>query len=358
MGTLTKRKEIDMGKKICFWAAALAFLVGPAYGASVEDFYKGKTVRIVVGYGPGGATDTNARLVANVLSKHIPGHPTIVVQNRPGGGSLLAANIVYNSEPRDGTVIASFSSGRILSQAIGEPGVRFDAAKYQWLSSTFDTSVMCAVRNDAGVTRIEDIIGAKGKEVVLSSFGKGGISHLPPVVFNAVFGTKFKVVTGYRSGGAQRLAVKNSEVQGFCTSFQTAKSTESGMFEGPAACCKVLIIAGSELEDHPFLKGVTAAERYAKKLGKSKNEIAMLRAINATNRISLPQAVAPGVPKDRVQALRRAFARSFKDPELRKLANRMKMDLKPKTGEEVGRIVQELLQTPKSVLARLKELSQ
>ncbi len=347
-----------MSKKIWLWVAALAFLAAPAYGGSVADFYKGRTIRIVVGYGPGGATDTNARLVSRVLSKHIPGNPTIVVQNRPGGGSMLAANIVYNAEPRDGTVIASFSSGRILTQAIGAPGVRFDAAKYQWLSSTFDTSVMCAVRTDAGVARIEDIMGAKGKEVVLSSFGKGGISHLPPVVFNAVFGTKFKVVTGYRSGGAQRLAVKNNEVQGFCTSTQTIKSTEAAMFEGPAACCKVLIVAGSVVEDHPFLKGLLGAEKFAQKLGKSKDEIAMLRAINATNRISLPQAVAPGVPKDRVQALRRAFERAYKDPELRKLANRMRMDLKPKTGEEVGRIVQELLQTPKSVLARLKELSE
>jgi len=152
--------------------------------------------------------------------------------------------------------------------------------------------------------------------------------------------------------------VKNNEVQGFCTTFQTVKSTESGMFEGPAACCKVLIIAGSDVEEHPFLKGVLAAEKLAEKLGKSKDDLAMLRAMNATNRISLPQAMAPGVPRERVDAIRRAYQKAFADPELQAAAKKVNMDLQPKTGEEVTRIVQELLQTPKPVLARMKELIQ
>lgn len=347
-----------MVKSLWVFLAALVIFAAPVWGASVEDFYKGKTVRIVVGYGPGGATDTNARLVQRVLSKHIPGNPTVVIDNKPGGASMLAANTVYNAEPKDGTVIASISSDLVLQQARGVPGVRFDAAKYQWLSSTFDTSAMCAVRTDSGIARIEDIMGPGGKEVVLSSFGKGGLSHMPPVVFNHVLGTKFKVVTGYPSGAAQRLAVKNNEVQGFCTTFQTAKSTESGMFEGPGACCRVIIIAGSDPEEHRLLKGVPAAEKLAERLGKSKDDLAMLRAMNAPNRISLPQAFPPGVPKERVDAVRRAFEKTYADPELRAAANKVNMDLQPKSGEEVSRIVQELLQTPKPVLERLTELIQ
>jgi tripartite-type tricarboxylate transporter receptor subunit TctC len=329
-----------MCKKIWLCAAALAFLAAPAYGDSVADFYRGRTIRIVVGYGP----------------KHIPGNPNIVIQNKPGGGSMLAANTVYNAEPKDGTVIVMFSSGQILKQAWGAPGVRFDSAKYQWISSAFDTSAMCAVRTDAGVGRFEDIIGGKGKELVFSSFGKGGLSHVPGVVFNVVFGTKFKVVTGYRGGAAQRLAVKNGEVQGFCTTFASVSANERPMFEGPSACCKMIIIAGSETGFHRFLKGVPAAEKLAEKLGKSKNELAMLRAMNAPNRISLPVAFAPGVPKDRVRAIRRAYDKAYKDPELRKLAKRMRTDLQPKIGNEVGRVVDELLQTPRSVLARIKEI--
>ncbi len=346
-----------MNKKIWLLGAALAFLAAPAYGDSVADFYRGRTIRVVVGYGPGGATDTNARLVVKFLARHIPGKPNIVIQNKPGGGSMLAANTVYNSEPKDGTVIAMFSSDQVLKQALGAPGVKFDSTKYQWISSSFDTSAMCAVRTDSGVGSFEDLVKS-GKEVIISSFGKAGLSHFPGVAFNSVFGSKFKVVTGYVGGAAQRLAVKNGEVQGFCTTFTTVQGTERGMFEGPGACCKVVIIAGSETDYHPFLKGVPAAEKLAKKLGKSKNQLAMLRAFNAPNHISLPWSMAPGVPKDRVQALRGALKKAFADPELQKLAKRMNMDLKPKSGKQVARVVQELLQTPKPVLSRLWELVQ
>ena len=345
-----------MLKKIWVLAAALAFLAAPGFSASVEDFYRGKTIRIVVGFGPGGATDTNARLLQKVLAKYIPGIPTIVVDNKPGGGSMLAANIVYNTELQDGTVIGAFTPDLVLQQAVGSPGVRFDAGKYQWIGSAVETSSMCAARTDSGVTRIEDTIGERGKQLVVSSFGKGGPSYIPPAVFNVTLGTRFKVVTGYEGGAAQRLAVKNKEVQGFCTNTETITSLAVDMFEGPGACCKVLIVTGSEVEDHPFLRGVPAAEKLVEKLGKGKDELAMLRAIQAQNLFSMVWAVAPEVPKDRVQALRRAYEKASADPELQAAAKKMNMDLKPKTGEEVSRIVQELLSTPKPVLARLKEV--
>jgi tripartite-type tricarboxylate transporter receptor subunit TctC len=344
-----------MNKKIWLLGVALALLAAPAYGDSVADFYRGKTIRIVVGYGPGGATDTSARLVVKFLARHIPGKPNIVIQNKPGGGSMLAANTVYNSEPRDGTVIAMFSSDQVLKQAWGAPGVRFDSAKYQWISSAFDTSAMCAVRKDSGVKSFEDLMKS-GKELIFSNFGKGGLSHVPVVVINSVFGTKIKPVSGYRGGAAQRLAVKNGEVQGFCTTFASVAANERPMFEGPSACCKMIIIAGSKTGFHRFLKGVPAAEKLAEKMGKSKDDLAMLRAMNAPNRISLPVSFAPGVPKDRVQAIRKAYDKAYKDPELKKLAKRMGTDLQVKIGNEVTKVVNELLSTPKSVLSKIKEI--
>lgn len=342
-----------MSRKLWLFVAGLALLAVPAWGDSVADFYKDKTVRIVVGFGPGGTTDTTTRLLAHVLSKHIPGNPRIVVQNKPGGGSMLAANTVFNNEPRDGTVIGAFSSDLVLKQARSEPGIRFDATKFQFLGSAFDTSAMCAVRTDAGVNSVDD---AKKKELIFASFGKGGLSHMPAVVFNEIFGTKFKVVTGYPSGAAQRLAVKNGEVQGFCTTFQTVKGTEAGMFEGPGKCCRVLIIAGDESGNHPFLDGVPAAEQLARKLGKSNADLAMLRAMDAPNRISIPHAVPPGVPQERVKALRDAFEKTYNDPEVRKMADKAGMELKPKRGEQVDIIVEELLATPQPVLEKLKEI--
>ena len=344
-----------MVQRVLVLIAGFMLLAGPVWGESVAEFYKGKTLRIVVGLGPGGATDTNSRLISHVLSRHIPGNPRIIVQNKPGGGSMLAANTVYNNEPQDGTVLAAISSALVAQQARGERGVRFDARKFQWVASAFDSAAMCAIRTDAGVNNFSEAVKTK-KRLTFSAFSKGGLSHLEPVIFNAVFGSNLKAVTGYPSGGAQRLAVKNGEVNGFCTTFQTVKSTEIAMFEGDAKCCKVMIIAGNQKIDHRLAKGVPIAELLAKELGKSESDIAMLRVLNATNRISIVQTFGPGVPKDRVQALRDAYEKSYKDPDLVKLAKKAGMDLKPKRGEQVQEIVNELLSMPKSVLMKMKDL--
>jgi tripartite-type tricarboxylate transporter receptor subunit TctC len=319
---------------------------------AVAAFYSGKTVRIVVGYGPGGATDTISRMLQKVLSKHIPGNPNVVIENKPGGGSMLAANTVYNTEPKDGTVITIFSQQLVTQQAIRAPGVQFDAAKFNWLASTYDTVGMCAARTDSGITSIQDIMN--GKELTVSSFGKGTPSYEPPAVMNAALGTNFKIVTGYQSGAAQRLAVKNGEVQGFCTSFETVAGTERDMVEGPNPLTRVIIVTGSETPSHPFLQGVPAAETLAK-TDEAKN---LLRAVHVSFQINLPFAAAPGVPSDRVAALRRAFERAYADPELVAIAEQAKLTIAPKTGEEVTRIVLEMLNTPPATLEKLKDILQ
>ncbi len=344
-----------MVKRVLVLAAGLLLLAGPAWGDAVADFYKGKTIRIVVGYGPGGTTDLTTRLIAPVLHKYIPGGPRIVVQNKAGGGSMLAANTVFNNERRDGTVMAAISSSLVFKQARGVPGIKFDATKFQWVASAFRANSMCAVRTDTGVKSFSDAVKTK-KKLIMSSFDKGGLSHLEPIIFNAVFGSNFKAVTGFPSGGAQRLAVKNGEANGFCTTFQTAKSTEIAMFEGAAKCCRVLIIAGATKEDHRLLKGVPAAEALAKELGKSSEELAMLRAMNATNQISIVHTLPPGVPKDRVEAMRDAFAKAYSDPQVKALAEKQKRDLQPRRGDNVAQIVEQLLGTPEPVMNRIRAL--
>ncbi len=344
-----------MVRRILVLMAGLMLLAGPAWADSVADFYKGKTIRIVVGYGPGGTTDLTTRLIAPVLHKYIPGSPRIVVQNKPGGGSMLAANTVFNNERRDGTVIAGVSSSLVLKQARGVKGIRFDGKDFNWVASAFRANSACAVRADAGVKTWADAVNTK-KQLIMSSFDKGGLSHLEPIILNAVFGSNFKAVTGFPSGGAQRLAVKNGEVNGFCTTFQTMQSTEIAMFEGEAKCCRVLIIAGEEKADHPLLKGVPAAEALAKELGKSAEELAMLRAMNATNQISIVHTLPPGVPADRVEAMRDAFAKAYSDPQVQALAKKQNRNLQPRRGDNVADVVNDLLGTPKSVMDRIKAL--
>ncbi|MCY4442416.1 MAG: tripartite tricarboxylate transporter substrate-binding protein [Deltaproteobacteria bacterium] len=344
-----------MVKRVLVLTVGLLLLAGPAWADAVADFYKGKTIRIVVGYGPGGTTDLTTRLIAPVLHKYIPGGPRIVVQNKAGGGSALAANTVFNNERRDGTVMAGISSSLVMKQARGVAGIKFDGRKFNWVASAFRANSACAVRTDAGVKSFADAVKTK-KQLIVSSFDKGGLSHLEPIIFNAVFGANFKAVTGFPSGGAQRLAVKNGEVNGFCTTFQTMASTEIAMFEGAAKCCRVLIIAGATKEDHPLLKGVPAAEALAKEQGKSKDEIAMLRAMNATNQISIVHTLPPGVPMDRVEAMRDAFVKAYNDPQVQALAKKQNRNLQPRRGDGVAKIVGELLNTPKPLMDQLKAL--
>lgn len=341
-----------MGKNMWVLGAALLFFVAPTSGASVEDFYKGKTVRIVIGFGPGGATDTISRLLQRVLSKHIPGSPSVLVENKPGGGSMLALNTVYNAEPKDGTVIVSFNQDLIRSQAIGAPGVRFDARKLNWLASTDDSVGMCAARTDSGIAKIQDIMN--GKELVIASFGKGTISYDPPAAMNTTLGTKFKIVTGYQGGAAQRLAVRNGEVQGFCTSLEPMTASARELLEGDNPITRIIVVTGSKTPDHPFARGVPTAET----LAKTEEAKKLLRAIHLGFTMTIPFATAPEVPKDRVQALRAAFEKTFKDPEFLALAEKAQQTIRPKFGEEVARVAEEMLNLPPALANKLKVILQ
>lgn len=341
-----------MGKKLWVLVAALAFLGAPAFGASVEDFYRHKIVRIVVGFGPGGGTDTISRLLARVLSKHIPGNPSIMVQNKPGAGTLLAVNSVYNAEPKDGTVIVAFMQDVIRSQALGASGIRFDARKLNFIASTVNTAGICAARTDSGITKIQDIMN--GKELTVSSFGKGTISYDPPAVMNATLGTNFKIVTGYQGGAAQRLAVRNAEVQGFCTSLEPMTASARMLLEGTNPIARIIVVTGSKTPDNPFTRGVPAAET----LAKTKEAKTLLRAIHLGFTIVIPFAMAPGVPNDRVQAMVTAFEKTFQDPEFVALSKKAKQTVGPMFGKQVQRAAEEMLDLPPALAKKLKVILQ
>ncbi|MBI4491950.1 MAG: hypothetical protein HY690_04070 [Chloroflexi bacterium] len=318
---------------------------------AVADFYKGKTIRIVVGRGPGGTTDITARLLQTVLPRYIPGNPTLVVENRPGGGGLLALNTVYNTEPKDGTVIVTSGETQVLQQAIGLQGIQFDAGRYQWLASTHDSPGACAVRTDAGIGTVQEMI-ASGKEVTVSSYGKPTSSYEPPAVMNAALGTRFKIVAGYESGATQILAVKNKEVDGWCTTFEGILNVAGELLEGTNPVARVLIVLGAEPPKHPALKGVPAAET----LAKTDEAKALLKGVNGAYAIQLPYGVAPEVPKDRVEALRRALDKALVDPEFRAGAEKSRLAVTPYTGEQVQQIVQQTLSLPPATLAKLKQV--
>jgi tripartite-type tricarboxylate transporter receptor subunit TctC len=318
---------------------------------AVASFYKGKTVRMVVGFAPGGGFDSYARLLAKHMPRHIPGNPTMIVENKPGAASMVAANSVYNLDPKDGTVIANISEGLVLQQAMGLDGIQFDAAKFQWLGNTVKTAYACMARTDSGIENIDQIIGG-GKQLITGTQAPGTGNYDAPAVMNATLGTNFKLVPGYDGIAKIRLAFEQREVDGWCQTWESIVGTSMQFLEGPNPMARMLIIMGSEVPNHPALKGVPAAET----LAETEETRQLLKAVNAPQEMSKPYAVAPGVPADRVAALRTALGKTFADPEFRADAEKAKLNLEPATGEQVQQIVEDVLSTPTATLARLKDI--
>jgi tripartite-type tricarboxylate transporter receptor subunit TctC len=317
----------------------------------VADFYRGKTIRIVLGLTPGSGADLTARLVAKYLPKYVPGNPGVIVENRPGGGGMLAANTVYNTEPKDGSVIAAPLEGFPLQQLLGGEGVQFDSRQFQWVGSLVKSQSACVARLDSGINRIQDIIGT-GKQLIVGSSGPGGTAHDAPTVLEAALNADFSIIAGYPGGGETLLALENKEIDGYCVSFSAMISTARRLIDGPGAIAKIIIILGSETPNHPLLQGVPAAETLA-----TNNEArTLLRVVNSPGQMTRPFAFAPGVPADRVAAVRTAFDRVVADPEFLEEAQRASVDIDANTGEQISQLVEAVLTTPPDVTSRLKQL--
>jgi tripartite-type tricarboxylate transporter receptor subunit TctC len=316
----------------------------------VADFYRGKTVRFMVGFAAGGPFDIYARLVAKHLPRFIPGNPNIIVENRPGAGSLIVANAVYATEAKDGTVIGSFNESSVLQQATGGAGVQFDAAKFQWLGSALKTTNICGARTDLGVSSIQDTLN--GKELKIGSTGPGANTYQVPNTLRGVLGANLSVVSGYETSARVQLAIESGEVDGMCISLDTYASVHRALLEGDKPIVKTFVVLSGDVPDHPFTKGVTSAESVAK----TEEDKLLLRAVDAPARISKPYAVAPEVPRDRVAALRRALSSAFEDPQLLADARQAPLSISPSDGEEVGRVVQSLLGLRPDLLTKLADM--
>src|SRR5215217_7971249 len=185
---------------------------------TAAEFYRGKTIRMVVGFAAGGSYDLATRLVAKQLSKYMPGNPNVIVDNRPGASGLLVANEIYRGlYDKDGTVIGTFNGQLILQQAVGKEGIEFDARKFQWIGSMMDSPNACVVRSDAGIDTFADLVA--GKELVIGAVSVGSTTYDVPVVLKAALGANFRVVSGYGGTANIRTAVESREVDGMCTQF-------------------------------------------------------------------------------------------------------------------------------------------
>lgn len=333
-----------MGVLLLFGALASAPLSTRARADAVADFYKGKTVDMYVGFTVGGGYDLYARLVARHLGRFIPGNPTIVVKNMSGAGSVRLANFLYASAPKDGTVIGAFARGVPFDPLLGNPGPQFeDGSKFSFIGSANAESSVCAAWKGTGFTTFEDM---KTREMVTGGINASNESDQHPKVLNAVLGTKIKLVTGYPGGNDITLALERGEVQARCGwSWSSVKSSHSKWLQDGT----LVVLIQNGLEKHEDMPKIPLIMD----LAKGDDEKQMLRLVFGPQKMGRPFAAPPGIPADRLNALRKAFDAVMKDPALLAEAEKAQLEITPITGQEMQTLVEDAYKTPPEIARRV-----
>ena len=311
----------------------------------VADFYRGKQVQVRIGSAPGSGYDIAARLVASHIGKYIPGNPAVIVQNVPGAGSLTLTNQLYNTAPRDGTVIGAITNGMPTAPMLSPDTARFEISRFGWIGSTAPETIMVMMWHTSGINSIRDLYE---KEVVVGAVAHGTATVDNPLAANAFLGTKFKIVAGYEGTTHIDLAMERGEVMGHAgIGLVTAKARNQQWF----AEKKVKIIAQYGFRPHPELADVPLFE-----LPKDEGDRQAYSVIVARQEYGRPLLTPPGVPAERLAALRRAFDAAMKDPDLLNEAGRQTLEINPVKGEELDRLSAQIMATPAAVGERLRRV--
>jgi tripartite-type tricarboxylate transporter receptor subunit TctC len=319
----------------------VALAAGPALAQQSEPF-KGKTINLMIGFGPGGANDVWARSIAKHMPKHIPGNPTIVPQNVPGAGGLKLMNQIANVSPKDGTAIALINRGIPLEPLLGGQGTQFDPMKMNWIGSPDKDVTVCAARKDAAVQKMEDLFT---KELIVGATGSGADTAIYPEFLAELIGMKFKTIKGYPGSKEISLAMERNEVQGICLAY------DSLMRQTLARDGKVNILFQAALTPDPRFKDVPVGTD----LARSEDDRAALKLFFARVALGRPFVAPPGLPADRVALLRKAFDATMKDPEFLADAKRQELSVDAITGQQIADIIADVYKTPKPVVARTAE---
>jgi tripartite-type tricarboxylate transporter receptor subunit TctC len=330
--------------KIIPLAAAALLLAAPAQAQSVADFYKGKTVRLIVGIAVGSGYDVNARLLARHLGKHIPGNPTIVVQNQPGAGSVTMTAQLQTQGPFDGTVIgAAFGGMPTIPLLQPQSAKRIEPTKLIWIGNTNKETHVSYVWHTAPVQSLDQL---KTKELITGAQGPGSSQYDFPPVARALLGLKFKVVSGYGSTSKINLAMESGEIHAGIAAWTTVKTLQSKWLKEK----KIKIIAQWALRPNPELPGVPNIFD----LAKTDADRDAFRLVMARLDIGRPFFVPPGVPADRVAALRKAFDDTMKDKDYLAEAKRLRIDTDSMSGTELAALVAQVSKTPAATVKRVR----
>ncbi len=323
-------------------------MLGSGYALAQESFYKGKVIRLIVGFAAGGGFDTNARIIARHMGKHIPGNPSVIVDNMTGAGSLIAANHVYKVAKRDGLTIGNFAGGLVMNQVLGQPGIEFDARKYVYLGVPAQNPPVCVLTKASGINSFDKWMAAK-EPVKLGGLSPGNVQDDIPKILRATINLPVRVVTGYKGTSGLRLAAESGEIEGACWDWNSVGATwRKGLDSGEVKV--VLQITPEPLPDFPK---VPLAISFAK-TEEARNLIQV--GIHEQYKILRLYVLPPGTPKERVGTLRKAFQETMLDAEFKAEMKKAQLDVDPIAGDEVERIINGFFRLPPGLMAKLMEI--
>jgi tripartite-type tricarboxylate transporter receptor subunit TctC len=337
--------------------AASPAAAAPTYDEkAVADFYRGKTIRLIVGFGAGGGYDTYSRLVAKYISKYLPGNPTVIVENLPGAGSKLAISQIANALPKDGTVIGIGDGGLAETQILTPGDFDFEFKNLSWVGapSIFEYILFItkASADRAGVTKFEDVLGPNGKQLILGVTGTG-LDYVTQSLMRDVMGANIKSVSGYAGSAAIRLAMDSGEVDGYTNGWDSIHATnDADIMNGN---WKLLV----QMTDHQITQVPASLPKMPLWLDFAKNdEDKQLLRQGGSQLQTFGRAyfMAPGVPADRLAAVQDAFMKTMADPDLKADAEKANLEINPLSGAQVQSVVNDFVSMPENLKARLKTI--
>ena len=339
---MTKYRE-----SFCVVTLALLLASGGVFAAADESYYKGKTVRIVVAFSAGGGFDTYTRAIGRHFGKHIPGNPSIIVENMPGAGGFIQSNYMFQAKP-DGLTVGNNIGGLILQQIMGAKGANFDGKRFEYIGAPAIDTPVCALAKGSGITSLEKWFAAK-EPVKLGGVGAGGTHSDVARTLQAALKLPIQLVEPYKGTAEIKLAAESGELAGGCWAWESVKATWTKALESGDANVVVTVMP----KRHPELPNVPTALEFAKTDDARK---VLKYAIHDTAIITRMYFLPPGTPKDRVQMFRKAFADTLRDPAFLAEAKKSKIDVEPVSGEDMEKVVHGLYNLDSITLARLKEV--
>ena len=325
--------------------------VGNAVGAasSADEFYRGKVIRIIVGFSAGGGFDTYARSLSRYMGKYVPGNPTIIVENMPGAGSLISANHIYRVAKPDGLTIGAFNGNQVLGQLIGAQGIIFDARKMEWIGAPGYNHDLCVLNQKTGIANAEQWLASK-TPMKLGGSAPGSTTDDTAKVLHEAIHLPMRLITGYKGTADIRVAVESGEIDGLCGfSWVSVRATWRKAIESG----QVNIMLQSNAKAHPDLPKVPLSISFAK----TPEARQLLEAgVHQPSQITYGYSLPPNSPKERVQMLQKGFMQTMKDPDFLNDASKANLEIAPASGEDIELLIQNMFKTPPAVVAKLKEV--